>query len=136
MWISYREFHTCMALRYLSVLSSTLISKNMSEKECTHVYVTGSLCCTVENWQNTINQLKCKKYFKNKNTATIKIKNKSINCQNTQAGFWLHFIIHIFESNANMHEDTSHATYHIKIMFHLGAFCDIPYKYAAIMSCR
>lgn len=27
-------------------------------------------------------------------------------------------------------------TYHIEIMFHLGAFCDIPYEYAAVMSCR
>ena len=29
----------------------------MWEKECTHVCVIGSLCCTEENWQNTENQL-------------------------------------------------------------------------------
>ena len=29
----------------------------MWEKECIYVCVTGSLCCTEENWQNAINQL-------------------------------------------------------------------------------
>ena len=29
----------------------------MWEKECIHVCVAGSLCCTVENWENTVNQL-------------------------------------------------------------------------------
>ena len=26
-------------------------------KECIHVCVNGSPCCTVENWQNTVNKL-------------------------------------------------------------------------------
>ena len=29
----------------------------MWEKECLYVCVTGSLCCAVENWQDTVNQL-------------------------------------------------------------------------------
>ena len=29
----------------------------MWEKQCMCVCVTQSLCCTVENWQNTVNQL-------------------------------------------------------------------------------
>ena len=31
------------------------------KKECVHVCVTGSQCYTVENWQNSVNQLKWKK---------------------------------------------------------------------------
>lgn len=42
--------------------------------ECIHVCVTGSICCTVENWPNTVNQLYWKK-IKIKKKEKIRKKN-------------------------------------------------------------
>ena len=43
--------------------------------ECVHVCVTGSPCCTRENWQNTVNQLHV--YIIEKNIIYIKNKNRN-----------------------------------------------------------
>ena len=68
----------------LGTISSHLWwSMRMWQKESIHVCVTGSPCCTVENWQNTVNQLMEK--IKTKKTLMLNINQVPTyqwNCKN------------------------------------------------------
>ena len=61
---------------------------------------------------------------------------RNTNCQKHADRFQLHLLIQTLKQVQTGIETHTPPTYHIEIMFHLGAFCDIPYEYAAVMSCR
>ena len=77
LWNGLAMRSCCVAMG--SIYSHLWWSMIMWEKECIYLCVTGSSSCTVENWQNNVNQLWWeKKIFKKKSGVPIVAQWKSL----------------------------------------------------------